>query len=359
VVTLTAAAAGGSEFKGWTTASGSPGTCTGTASPCQVTMSAAVGLKARFDLEPGQENLTINKTGSGDGSFECDSGSGFGACAPSYLEHTTITIKAVPDSHSSFGGWSGGGCSGSGNCVISNIAANTTVTGTFSLIQRTLTINKTGSGNGSYECDSGSGFGACAASYVDGTTITIRAVPNSHSSFGGWSGGCTGSGNCAIFSISANTTVTGAFNLLQRTLTISKSGSGNGSFECDSGSGFGACAPSYADGTAVTIKASPDANSTFGGWSGEDCSGTGTCGVTMNAAKTVSAAFNAIPPPPKEGGSPPTTTPPPPSGPSEAELLNKRRQKALKKCRKLKGKARAKCIKKAKAIGKRRKRGGR
>jgi hypothetical protein len=356
VVTLTATAVAGSEFKGWTTASGSPGTCTAKTSPCQVTMGAAVGLKAKFDLEPGQVDLTINKSGDGDGSFECDTGSGFGACAASYLEGTTITIKALPDIHSSFGGWSGGGCSGTGNCVISNIAANTTVTGTYNQIQRTLTIGKTGNGNGSIQCNTGSGFGACAPTYPDGTTITIQATPNSHSSFAGWSGGgCSGVGTCVIASIAANTSVSGVFNLLQWTLTITKTGSGSGSLECDSGSGFGSCTSTYADGASVTIKANPDSNSTFGGWSGEGCSGTGTCEVTMTEARALAAAFNANPPPPP----PPPPSPvvePPQTGPSQAEILQQKRQKALKKCKKLKGKARAKCIKRAKAIGKSHKR---
>jgi hypothetical protein len=359
-VKLTAAAAGGSEFKGWTTGSGSAGTCTGTASPCEVTMSAAVGLKAKFDAEPGQEGLTVNKGGDGGGSFECDSGSGFGACAPSYLQGSTITIKAVPDSHSSFAGWSGGGCSGTGNCVISNIQSSTTVTGTLNLIMRTLTLTKAGSGNGSFQCDSGSGLGACAASYADGTTVTIQANPDSSSTFAGWSGGgCSGTGTCVVFEIAANTSVTGTFNPIPRILTISKAGTGNGSFECNSGSGFGACAGSYPNGTSVTIQATPDSSSTFAGWSGEGCSGTGTCTLTMSFARSVVGTFDAKPPPvepPPPTGTPPPTTNPPPTHPSSAELLRKRRQRALKKCRKLKGKARAKCIKRAKAIGKRHKR---
>src|SRR5262249_19763281 len=170
-------------------------------------------------------------------------GTTFGACASSYTQGSTITIKALPDSHSNFGGWSGGGCSGMGNCVISNIQSSTTVTGTFNPITWTLTLTKAGSGGGSFQCDSGSGFGSCAASYADGTKVTIKAVNDSNSAFGGWSGGgCSGTGNCVIAAIAANTSVTGTFNPIMRTLTLTKSGSGGGSFQCDSGSGFGACA---------------------------------------------------------------------------------------------------------------------
>ncbi|HEY4589081.1 MAG TPA: hypothetical protein VII86_07625, partial [Thermoanaerobaculia bacterium] len=45
------------------------------------------------------------------------------------------------------------------------------------------------------------------------------------------------------------------------------------------------------DGTAVTLTANPAAGSTFGGWGGA-CTGTGSCQLTMNADKTVSAIFN-------------------------------------------------------------------
>ncbi len=39
----------------------------------------------------------------------------------------------------------------------------------------------------------------------------------------------------------------------------------------------------------MTLTAAPAANSTFAGWSA--CTGTGTCTVTMNAAKSVTATF--------------------------------------------------------------------
>ena len=57
-----------------------------------------------------------------------------------------------------------------------------------------------------------------------------------------------------------------------------------------------ACAPTYAFGTKVTLAAAPGAGSSFGGWSGGGCAGTGPCVVTMEADTTVTATFNLIPP---------------------------------------------------------------
>ena len=44
------------------------------------------------------------------------------------------------------------------------------------------------------------------------------------------------------------------------------------------------CSASYASGTAVTLTATPATGSTFAGWSGGGCTGTGTCTVTVTAA---------------------------------------------------------------------------
>jgi hypothetical protein len=51
------------------------------------------------------------------------------------------------------------------------------------------------------------------------------------------------------------------------------------------------CSASYASGTSVTLTAIAASGSTFAGWSGA-CTGTATCTVSMNAARTVTATFN-------------------------------------------------------------------
>ena len=50
------------------------------------------------------------------------------------------------------------------------------------------------------------------------------------------------------------------------------------------------CTDRFETGTVVTLAANPDIDSVFSGWDGA-CSGTGTCTVTMNAAKSVTASF--------------------------------------------------------------------
>jgi streptogramin lyase len=84
----------------------------------------------------------------------------------------------------------------------------------------------------------------------------------------------------------------------QRILSVALAGAGTGTV---SGSGIscpGTCSKSYADGTVVTLTASAGDGSTFTGWSGGGCSGTGTCSVTMSADQSVTASFASNPPPP-------------------------------------------------------------
>ncbi|TAM52008.1 MAG: hypothetical protein EPN53_06280, partial [Acidobacteria bacterium] len=76
-------------------------------------------------------------------------------------------------------------------------------------------------------------------------------------------------------------------------LTVATSGTGAGSVgSSPAGISCGAvCAAPFAAGTVVTLTANPDPSSSFAGWSGEGCSGTGTCQVTMSRARSVTAAF--------------------------------------------------------------------
>jgi len=70
------------------------------------------------------------------------------------------------------------------------------------------------------------------------------------------------------------------------TLTLSTAGSGSGSINS-----FPTGA-SFPVGTIVGLTAVPATGSTFAGWGGSGCSGTGMCSVTMNQNQTVTATFN-------------------------------------------------------------------
>lgn len=54
-----------------------------------------------------------------------------------------------------------------------------------------------------------------------------------------------------------------------------------------------ACSSSEPLGSQVTLTATPASGSTFSGWSGSGCGGTGTCTLIMNAPQSVTATFTS------------------------------------------------------------------
>jgi hypothetical protein len=76
-------------------------------------------------------------------------------------------------------------------------------------------------------------------------------------------------------------------------LTASKSGTGDGTVtSTPPGINCGStCRADFTMGTNVTLTASADAGSTFTGWSGGGCSGTGPCTIPLNSDTTIGASF--------------------------------------------------------------------
>jgi Ca2+-binding RTX toxin-like protein len=102
-----------------------------------------------------------------------------------------------------------------------------------------------------------------------------------------------------------------------RTLTVSLGGSGTGSVTGPGISCPGDCTEAYANGTSMALTAAGTGGSTFAGWGGA-CSGTGSCQLTMDADKAVSAGFTApfiAPPltPPSAPGAAPSPGAAPPA----------------------------------------------
>ncbi len=78
------------------------------------------------------------------------------------------------------------------------------------------------------------------------------------------------------------------------TLSVSKAGTGSGTVTSSpAGINCGtSCSAAFPTGTAVTLTATPVSGSTFSSWSGA-CTGTGSCVVTLDADRSVTATFTA------------------------------------------------------------------
>ncbi len=162
----------------------------------------------------------------------------------------------------------------------------------------TLTVQKSGTGSGTVtSTPTGIACGAtCSGLFPSGTSVTLTATADAGSVFTGWSGsGCTGTGTCVV-TMDAAKSVTATFNsdfAQLFALTVNKSGAGSGTVtSTPTGIACGAtCSASFQSGTSVTLTATAAAGSAFTSWSGEGCTGTDTCVVIMNGAKSVTGTF--------------------------------------------------------------------
>ena len=208
LVTLTATAAAGSTFAGW-----SGGGCTGTGA-CTVTINAAASVTATFNLQ--QFTLSVTKAGAGTGTVtSTPTGISCGAtCSANYSSGTVVTLTASAPSGSTFAGWGGGGCTGTGNCVVTMNAA-VGVTATFNSTTITITVARSGPNQGTITSSpAGINCGAtCTGTFTAGTVVTLTQAVNG-SVFGGWSGPCSGVGNCT-FTVGAAATVTATYRSMR------------------------------------------------------------------------------------------------------------------------------------------------
>ena len=246
--------------------------------------------------------LTVVPAGTGTGTVtSAPSGINCGSvCLASFTSGASVTLSASPIGGSTFAGWSGGGCSGTGSCVVTMSAA-TSVTATFTaaVTNYTLTVAASGSGavnstpSGISNCSATSG--TCSAPYASGTQVTLSAAPGNGWSFTGWSGGgCTGTGTCTV-TLVADTSVTATFAAAPAySVTVTLGGAGTGLVT--SSIGGISCNPActstaLALNDSVTLTATPSGGSSFSGWSGSGCSGTGTCTVSVAGPMSVTATF--------------------------------------------------------------------
>jgi hypothetical protein len=215
-VTLTPTAALNSSFVGWRA-----GECSGTG-PCELTMNDAKSVIAKFRLE--FQTLDVSRSGTGDGVVtSAPAGVTCGStCSASFEQASSVSLTPLPSATSSFAGWSGDGCSGTGPCDVTMDQARS-VTATFTKEFPALVVETAGKGGGSVT-SSPAGItcgGDCVETYVQGTAITLTATPDATSQFAGWRGaGCSRTLTCtfklagptivrARFAVSADCTIVG------------------------------------------------------------------------------------------------------------------------------------------------------
>ncbi|MBV6342832.1 InlB B-repeat-containing protein [Candidatus Magnetobacterium casense] len=247
--------------------------------------------------------LTVSKVGTGSGSVAGSpmqltwSGNTGVVTRP---EHSVQVITAAASGNSTFAGWSGD-CSGTAATCVMPMTKNLSVTATFNLPLKTLTVTRAGTGNGTVTASPGTltwSGNTGTAEYPDAATVvTLTAATSDGSTFTGWTGDCSGTNTTCTVTMSKAVNVTATFTLVPKplkTLTVTRAGTGNGTVTVSPGTltwSGNTGTTEYPDSTVVTLTATASFDSIFAGWGG-DCSGTTpTCTVTMSKAVNVTAIF--------------------------------------------------------------------
>ncbi len=160
--------------------------------------------------------LSVSKDGTGSGTVSSSpSGIDCGTtCTYDFNANTSVTLTATADIGSTFAGWSGGGCSGTGTCTVSMTAA-TSVNATFNsntpvCYSLTTIIKPTGSGTVSVDPSPN-----CGSGYSAGTNVTLTANPNPGYKFFRWTGSITSSNNPLAITINGDLSLTANFKKIR------------------------------------------------------------------------------------------------------------------------------------------------
>ncbi len=260
--------------------------------------------------EPTVPQLSVDFAGTGEGqvsssvgNLDCDQDTP--DCQASLAANTEITLTATPAAGYEFIGWGG-----DSDCIDGKITLNADIkcVAYFQPLDSPkfpLRVGILGEGNVLSQplgIDCGD---QCEHALPANTLITLTAVPQPGHEFTGWSGDCNGLSAQAVVTLTQGKTCVANFKPLStgpegtQPLSVTKTGSGNGTvtgLELECGP---TCNHHYPTGQAVTLTATPDPGSRFMGWGG-NCSGTSlTITVTVDTAKSCTALFDqaeAMPP---------------------------------------------------------------
>jgi len=159
------------------------------------------------------QRLTVSKAGNGSGTVT-SSAAGINcgtACSNTFEIGSSVALTATPATGTTFAGWAGS-CSGTGACTVPINAAKS-VTATFTLQSRKLTLKKSGNGVGKVT-SAPAGVScpkACLGSFLYGTALTLTAKPSKKAVFSGWTGACKGKSKTCALSMTSDYAATAKF----------------------------------------------------------------------------------------------------------------------------------------------------
>jgi hypothetical protein len=257
-VTLTAVPDAGHRFSGWS------GVLSGAGNPATLVVEADETILARFVPQ-----FRVGVSAAAGGSVTLDPPGGL------YDGGTPVTLSAHPAPRHRFTGWSGA-LAGAENPATLVVDADQSVGAGF-VAQFELGVAP-GAG-GSVALDPPGGV------YDQGSSVTLRAVPDAGHRFSGWSGALAGDDNPATLLIDADASV-GASFVAQFSVTVEADA--GGSVTLDPPGGL------YDQGATVTLAAIPSAGRAFAGWDGDLAGAASPASLVADRDLHVVARFVAL-----------------------------------------------------------------
>ena len=287
-VSLEAVPDGNSTFTGWS------GSLSGTNNPTSITMNSNKDISVGFQFQTIYYTLSLTKTGTGSGQIKVNGSLKSLPYTQQYESGTLINLEAISDGNSIFTGWSGS-LSGTNNPTSIIIDGNKNISVGFQLqsIYYTLSLTKTGTGNGQVKVNGTLKSLPYSQQFESGTQVSLEAIPDAGNSFTGWSGNLSGNGNPSSVTMDDNKSIAVGFQLQATyyTLSLTKTGTGNGQVKVNGTLKTLPYSQQYESGTQVSLEAIPDAGNSFTGWSG-NLSGNGNpSSVTMDDNKSIAVGF--------------------------------------------------------------------
>ena len=210
-------------------------------------------------------NMTVNAV-NGSVTIEPETGE--------YMGGETYTLTAVPDEGFIFSGWSGD-ASGDENPIEVYINDDKNITAEFTALY-TLTLSAE---NGTVTATPDQ------EEYVQGTAVTLTAVPGEGFEFSGWSGDASGDANPLEITMDANKSITASFSEIPVTWLLDIT-SENGTVMAEPEK------TEYEDGETVVLTAVPGEGFLFTGWSGDASGDDNPLEITMNSDMNITAIFD-------------------------------------------------------------------
>src|SRR5436190_2248263 len=175
--------------------------------------------------------LKVEKAGSGTGTVTSSpAGIGCGAtCSAPFSEGATVILTGAPGTNTAAAAWSGCDKVNLENQCSVTMSTAKTVTATFKLLERTLTVEKKGTGTGTVTSSpAGIECGAtCSAPFAEKSTVTLTASPGPNTeSTVAWSGCASEVEKKCLVTMGSAKTVTASFKLVSRQLTVKRAGKG-------------------------------------------------------------------------------------------------------------------------------------